>query len=195
MRKLLVASVAVFALGSVVLADDVKKDTEAPPAVVAAVQKKYPGANLGKFDREKVGGNVCWEVDVKITPADAKADVKVADTKVAARKIEVLVSNDGKILSEKEKIATADLPSAVRKGLDASKYAKWNLKSATRVVKEEKTADTRFVLKVQEKDSVVSVTLDNDGKVVAEKVKNKKKKGDDDDGDDDDDDDDDGDDD
>ena len=127
MRTSWILSLAVVALGGVVLADDVKKNPEPPQAVVDAVKKKYPDASLGKFDREKKDGKVCFEVDVKITKEAA-----------APRKIEVLLSMEGKILQEKESIAPSAIPSAVKKGVEATKYAKWTQKNCSKVVKEEK---------------------------------------------------------
>ena len=97
------------------------KESEVPKPVIDAVKKKYPRAKLTGFAEETRKDKTTYEIQVE----DGK------------RRIEIDLSLEGKILVEEEAIGEDALPKEVKKGLEASKYAKWKLKKAERLVREQ----------------------------------------------------------
>jgi hypothetical protein len=93
---------------------DVPKDC--PAAVKTAIDKAFQKSTITTCKRERENGRDQFEVKV------AKAD---------GAKVEVDVSEDGKILQVEEKIALADVPGAVMKSF-AARYPKSKATTAER---------------------------------------------------------------
>ncbi len=87
------------------------KKADVPAVVLAAVAAKYPKATLTKFAQEDEAGKTVYEVQLKVGQA----------------KTELIVSADGKILTEEKTIARKELPAAVGKSLSTSLYTKAKL--------------------------------------------------------------------
>lgn len=85
-----------------------------PTAVTDAIAKAFPKSKIDGCKAEKEHGHDQFEV--RVTKADAK-------------KAEVDVAPDGKILQVEEKVAPAELPDAVKKAF-AAKYPKAKAKRA-----------------------------------------------------------------
>jgi hypothetical protein len=166
MRVVLLASfvVAAFAFAApVARAQEVKvEEKDVPKAVLEAVRKKYPKAKMTGFEKEtdkKDKSKVTYEVDIE----DGK------------RKIDIDLTPEGKILAEEETIDPEALPEKVKKGLAGSKYATWTVKSAERIVKEEKEDDPSYELVVTNGERKFEIVLDKEGKITKEEEKKVKK--------------------
>ena len=143
--------------------DDEKpvQDADVPKAAVDALQKKYAGAKVSAWVKEE---------EDKVTTYEAKFEVttKDKDGKESTRKLEAILTAEGKILEEEETIAAAALPDAVKKGLADSKYAKAEVKHAVKLVKDEKADDPAYELSVVLDSKKVDLTLDKAGKILEE---------------------------
>jgi hypothetical protein len=169
MRNGIFAVVAAVALGlcspGAARADEKPvKESEVPKPCLDAVKKKYPAAELKGFSREEEKGKVTYEVEIEVK----------AGEKTKARKIDVELSPEGKIVCEEETIAKDDLPEKVKKALADSKYGKWDVKRVERIVHDEKDADASYELVVTSGDEKVEVVFDKDGKITKEEIKKKK---------------------
>lgn len=87
-----------------------------PTAVTDAIAKAFPKSKVDRCKAEKEHGHDQFEV--RVTKSDAK-------------KAEVDVAPDGKILQVEEKVAPAELPAAVKKAF-AAKYPKAKAERAER---------------------------------------------------------------
>lgn len=116
-----------------------------PTAVTDAIAKAFPKAKVDGCKAEKEHGHDQFEV--RVTKADAK-------------KAEVDVSPDGKILQVEEKIAPAELPDAVKKAF-ATKYPK---AKAERAEKQTAGAETSYEIAFGGKEA----TFKADGSFVEE---------------------------
>ena len=158
MARRIVAAVVVagLSLPALLRAEERKiKAADVPRPVVDAVKKKYPRAKLVGFEQETEQGKLIYEVAVK----------------AGARKIDVDVAPDGKILAEETLIKADELPAAVKKGLASSKYAKWAIKRAEQVVTNEQADRPSYELIVADHGSVMEVVLDQTGAVTKQEKK------------------------
>ncbi|MGQ0505875.1 MAG: PepSY-like domain-containing protein [Myxococcaceae bacterium] len=96
------------------------KKTEVPGPVLAAVVAKYPKADMTGFAQEDEAGKTVYEVQLR----------------VGGTRTELIVSPEGKILTEEKTISMKEFPDAVRQGLSASRYSK------AKVIKIEKVTDS-----------------------------------------------------
>jgi uncharacterized membrane protein YkoI len=162
MRNLISAAVSVI-LGMCVLATAARADEEKieldklPKAVIDAVKKKFPDAELKSAEKEKEGGKEVFEVVIKNKDQN----------------LEVIVSPEGKILAVEKEIAVKDLPKAVTEAVDA-KYPKSSIKKAEEVTKDDKVTYEVLIETADKKK--LEVELDPKGKFVEREKKEENKK-------------------
>ncbi|HVY61379.1 MAG TPA: PepSY-like domain-containing protein [Planctomycetota bacterium] len=160
-RKGALAALVMIATTLPALAGEQKvKESDVPRPAIEAVHKKYPQAKLTGFSKEEEDGKTTYEV-------------KIED---GARRIDIDLSAEGKILAEEELIGADALPKEVKKGLAGSKYAKWTLERAEKIVKEEKADDPSYELLLTDDEHVAEVVFDKGGKIVNEEEKKARKK-------------------
>ena len=136
------------------------KESAVPQKVLEAVTAKYPSAKKIGFEKEIEDGKTTYEV-------------KLED---GARKIDIDFSTEGKILAEEEKIDFKALPDTAKNAFTASKYGKWTVKGAEKVIKEENEADPSYEIMVVKGDKRFEIVLDKDGNITKEEEKHAKKK-------------------
>lgn len=126
------------------------KEAEVPAAVIAAVKKKYPSANLLKFERESEHGKSLYEV-------------KLRD---GSRQLEVKLTPEGTQIEEEEVIPESELPEPVRKSFAASPHAKAKIVKIERVVHSDKKDQPTFEIKLTEGGKSVELLYDSAGKLL-----------------------------
>lgn len=84
------------------------KKSEVPKAVLAAVTTKYPNAEMTGFAQEDDAGKSVFEVQLK----------------VGKLRTELIVTPEGKIVTEESVVTMKEVPEAVRVTLTSSVYAK-----------------------------------------------------------------------
>lgn len=135
------------------------KQADIPPAVLAAVDKKYPAAKKVSFAREGKGEKALYEVTITD----------------GGRKIDLGLSPEGRILIEEHLIALEAVPPDVQKTLAGSrKYGQWRVERSERVVIEENEAAPTYELVVAKGNKKVQLVFDKDGKLTKEEPKNEK---------------------
>ena len=117
-----------------------------PPAVMAAVKAKFPGAEIKGAEKEVEDGKTTFEIELK----DAGRDVDVA------------LSADGTILEIEKELPIADLPRPVAAAVKA-KYPKATLKTAEEITKGEAKS---YEVVVEEAGRKKEVALDSKGKIL-----------------------------
>jgi hypothetical protein len=169
MKRLSIASVGVVSLllsGPAWAGGNETKipQSEVPKAVIEAVQKKHPKAEMTKFEKETKKGTLHYEVKVA-----AKSMVKEGDVeREVTRNFEVYLSPEGKILKEEERLRPDALPELVKKALEGSAYAGKTVKKAERIVKGEDEKNVRYDVVILDGTKKIDVCIDKDGKVSAE---------------------------
>jgi hypothetical protein len=136
----------------------VVKAADVPKSVVDALEKKYPKCAVSAWEREAKGKRVTFEATIEVAARDK-------DGKETKRSIDVAISDSGKILKEEETIAASALPEAVRKGIEASKFAKGKVLRVVRIVKDEKADAPLFEVLAELEGKRVEFLLDAAGKV------------------------------
>ena len=134
-----------LALALVLAATPAVAAPSCPTAVTDAIAKAFPKAKIDRCKAEKEHGHDQFEV--RLTKADAK-------------RAEVDVAPDGKILQVEEKIAPAELPDAVKKAF-AAKYPKAKAERA-----EKQTAGKTVTYEVA--FGKTEATFGEDGKFIEE---------------------------
>ncbi len=136
--------------------EKVVKQADIPPAVLDAVNKKYPGAKKLSFAREGKAEKDAYEVTISDR----------------GRKIDIGLSPEGRILIEEHLIGLEAVPREVRKTLaDSPKYKKWRVERSERVVTEENEAAPTYELVVAKGNNKVQLVFDKDGKLTKEEPK------------------------
>ncbi len=114
-------AVSVLAAVALVRADEEAVPLDkAPKAVIAAVKKRFPDAKMTEASKETI-----YEVTVM----------------EAGKKIDITLTEGGEITTLEKQIDAADLPKAVRDGIDA-KYPKATYKVVEQVVRVKHGAET-----------------------------------------------------
>src|SRR5262245_43918176 len=117
----------ILVLGILMTASPIRADEEnidvdkLPKAVVEAIKAKYPEAKLVSAEKETQGDKTFYEVTIKSKDRD----------------IELLLTDDGKIVLVEQPIAAADLPKPVAQAIE-KKYPKGTIKSAEETIKDDK---------------------------------------------------------
>jgi hypothetical protein len=128
-----------------------------PKEVKDAVKKKFPDGKLTGAEKVTEGKKISYEVN--LTNKDDK--------------IELVVSEEGKILAMERVLAAKDLPKAIADAIE-KKYPKSTIKSAEEVSKEDKVTAYEAVIVTEDKKTL-EVTFDPTGKFVSEeKIEPKK---------------------
>jgi hypothetical protein len=152
MKRILLATLvaALLPLGPAIAAEQPISRAQMPKPALDAVARKYPNARMVKFAKEVEAGQTSFEVELS----------------EGARKIDVNLSADGRILVEEELISTASVPEAVRSTLAAhATYGAWKIKRAERIIKLEKIDDPSYELVVAGGGKVAELLFDKDGKL------------------------------
>lgn len=123
------------------------KQSEVPEAVMKAFSAKYPKAKPTGFEKETAKGKTEYEVTFE----------------EGGKRTEVSLAPDGTVLSEEQRLSTAELPADVQKGLAASKYAHAKV---IRAEKELKGGATTYEVVVEEKGKKEELVFDSQGKLL-----------------------------
>ena len=164
-RSLLSVAVAAF-LGAVLVlatrADEEKVPLDKlPKAVADAVKKRFPDAELVSAEKEKEDDKTVFEVAIKNKD----------------QKIEVTVTEDGKVIEIEKEIDAKNLPKAVAETLE-KKYPKATYKVVEEVIKVKDGKDEPAyyeVLLVTADKKKLEVSINAEGKVTEEEDKTKEK--------------------
>ncbi len=146
--------VALFALISAAVADEVKVELkDVPKAVLDAVKDKFPHAELVEAARETEEGKTTFEIALKDK----------------GQKVEVGVTAAGKITEIETEIGRTDLPAAVSAAVLA-KYPKATIKKAEQITEIDgaKQSKNYEVVVVTEAKKSVEVKVSPEGKILKE---------------------------
>ncbi len=127
-------------------ADQKLAAAQVPEVVKTAVTTRYATAKQLGWSKEVEHGK---------TEFEAKLD----------NGLEVTVSPEGKILSEESPIAFEQVPEAARQAFAASKYGKWKIRKAEKIVEGDKT---QYEIAAHEGKAGVEVVIDEQGKIIHE---------------------------
>jgi hypothetical protein len=165
MRLAICLTFALAAVGAAAaLAGDEEKVPldQLPKAVLEAVKKRFPKAELVAASKEVENGKTEFEVSIKDN----------------GKKADVTLTPDGKLLGIEKEIAVADLPKAVTEAL-AAKYPKADLKSAEELIEVKDGKETlgayEVVLVTADKKTVEAVVSPK-GQITKTETKDEKKK-------------------
>jgi uncharacterized membrane protein YkoI len=151
------AFVCILAIGNLARADEEKIALDKLPAKVKeAVKAKFPDAELVSAEKENENGKTVFEVAIKNK----------------GNKLEVTLTEDGKILSIEKEIAAKDAPKAVMEALE-KKYPKAEIKKVEEITKGDKVT---YEFLITAGDKKLEVVFDAQGKLVEEEDKTKKDK-------------------
>ncbi len=114
-----------------------------PEAVKAAIEKAYPGATVDSCKQEKEKGITLFEV--KVTTKDAK-------------KLEIDVAPDGKLLQTEEKVAVESVPQTVMDGFHA-KYKDAKPSAAEKQVKADGTVQYELTIGAGKQKKEITLSL------------------------------------
>ncbi len=130
------------------------KVSELPKAVAAAVKARYPKCEMTKAAKEEEKGKTTYEVAIEIE----------------GRKLDVAVSDKGKILEVEEAIAADSLPTEVASSIKA-KYPLAKIKKAEQISKFEDDEEEKLfeIVLASEGKADVEVTVTPKGKIVEDK--------------------------
>jgi hypothetical protein len=141
--------------------EKVVPESAVPRPVLEKVKRKYPTASRKGFEQETENGAVAYEV-------------KLVD---GARRLEVVLAPDGKVLAEEEQIALETVPQKVRDALRTNaKYGTWKVAGVERIVTEERTDAPSYELKLTKGKSRVELVFSGDGQVTKTEVLKEKEK-------------------
>jgi hypothetical protein len=156
-----------FVLGFAVLSGSALADEEkvpldkVPQAVVRAVKKRFPEAEMRQAGKELEGGKTVYEIAIKDK----------------GQAIDVSLTPEGKLLEFEREIEAKDMPKAVAKAL-RNKYAKVTYKTVEEVIKvkdgKEKLEFYEIKLVTPGKKTL-EVTVTPEGKLGKEEDKSKEK--------------------
>lgn len=156
----LAAGVAVLALALVCARADEEKVPldKVPKAVIDAVKKEFPKAEVAGAATEKEDGKTVYEITLKLNK----------------KNIDVTVTPEGKITLVEKEIDAKDLPKAVATALEA-KYPKATIDLVEELSKDGKV--TAYEMKITTADKKkFEVEFAPDGKFVKEEAKKEEKK-------------------
>ncbi len=159
MRKVLCGVVTVLVLAATVRADDEEKVPldKLPKAVVEAVKKKFPKAELVGAAKEKEDGKDVFEVAIK----------------AEGTTMDITLTPEGKILIIEKVIAAKDLPKAVAEAAEA-KYPKATHKKIEEISTDDKIEKYEILLVTEDKKKL-EVTFDPKGEFLEEEKKEEEK--------------------
>ena len=150
MKPKMVAIALLLTAPLAALADEKLQRANVPKAVLDAVQERHPGARQTGYEKENAG-------------RDTRYEVRLAE---GADVIEVLVTPEGAIVSEESVIAFDRLPAAVQSAARSTKYAKWSVEKAEKIVREGDAGGTTFELVFKHGDHQREAVFDSSGKLL-----------------------------
>lgn len=130
------------------------KKADVPAVVLAAVVARYPKATLTEFAQEDEAGKTVYEVQLKVGKA----------------KTELIVSPDGKILTEEKTITRKELPAAVDQALTKSPYAKAKIIKIEMVTDGTKPDLPSYEIFVKQKSQVHELVFTATGKLTKDET-------------------------
>jgi uncharacterized membrane protein YkoI len=123
-----------------------------PKKVMDAIKNRFPGAEITSAEKEKEGGDIVYDIELK----------------QKGRKYEMDIKEDGTIIEIEKQKDLKDLPAAVTKALE-DKYPKATIEEIMEVNKvtgkEEKPTHYEIVIVTADKKKL-EVTVSLDGKTV-----------------------------
>lgn len=152
-RTIIIGVLSFVGLGGGVLAHarEVQIKREALPAAVnAALQSRYPSAEILGITEENEKGIVLYDVEMK----------------VSGRRVDVLLQPNGTLREEGSEIAANELPASVREAHARSAQAKWTIDGAERLITTHPSA-TRFELRVSNGKQHMELVYGSDGKLLS----------------------------
>jgi uncharacterized membrane protein YkoI len=155
-KRLALAGFVCVAFGMPTWADEEKIPLDKVPAkVLDAVKAKYKDAEIVGAEKENENGKVAYEIAVKFK----------------GQKIEVTVSEEGKIISVEATIDIKDVPKAVTEAV-LKKYPNAKIMQAEEVTKDAKVT---YELIITAGGKKLEVVFDPRGKFLEEEDKSKEK--------------------
>jgi len=156
----------VVLLGGIATADDKKNEkpdvSKIPSAVMDALKKKFPNAEIHKWTKEKEGDDVIYDIEFKEKGRACEADIK----------------ENGTYINFEKAIKAKDLPKAVSEAID-KKYPKSAMKEIMEETevkgKDEKLSAYEVVLTTVEKKDV-EVRVSPEGKILEDTGARKEEK-------------------
>jgi Putative beta-lactamase-inhibitor-like, PepSY-like len=137
-------------------ADEEKVPLDKVPAkVIDAVKAKFKGAELVGAEKETADGKVSYEIEIKNK----------------GQKIDVIVSEDGKITAAEATIDVKDVPKVVTEAL-LKKYPNAKITSAEEITKDTKVT---YEMVITAGGKTLEVVFDPQGKFLDEEDKSKEK--------------------
>lgn len=147
----LLCAVLAIAAASPLAAKEVKlTKAQVPAPVLQAAAQRLPGATMTAFAREQEKGKIVYEVELQ---------EKGMGT-------DLILSPEGKVLTEEKTITMADLPAAVRQGFEASAWGKAKVLKIEKVTNSETPDTSTYELTVQQNGKHRELELTADGKIV-----------------------------
>ena len=150
------------------IAKEVSIHQEALPAAVkAAMDSRYPGAEILGLSQEKQKGIVIYE----------------AEMKVSGKKVDALFDSNGKFREEEALISASDLPESVSAALAKSAQAKWKIDAVERLTTSNASAPPKYEIQVSNGKRHAELVYTADGKRVkaakaeAKEAKDEEKEG------------------
>lgn len=131
------------------------KKPEVPKAVLASAAARYPKAEMTGFAQEEEAGQTVFEVRLK--EAGARTDI--------------VISREGKLLTEEKAISMKELPDAVRQSLSTWRHAKAKVVKIERVTKFDKPEATTFEILVQSGKQKYELVFSSKGDLTTEETK------------------------
>ena len=128
------------------------KKADVPAPVLETVARMYADAKQTGYQKEVEKGKTEYEVKLER----------------GKEKMEVSLTADGKILNEESVVAFEDVPEAVRNAFAASKYGKWKVRKAEKIVEGEDAARVSYEIAAQYGRDFAEVVFDSAGKIVKE---------------------------
>lgn len=156
MRTFIVTVVTMALAGIAVAGEKRVTESDMPAPVLAAVAKKYPAAKKVGFAKE-------------VEQQQTTFEVSITD---GAKKIDIDLSPDGKILAEEQLIPVQEVPASVRKALaESPRYRAWRVQRAERIITRENDAAPSYELVVARGQKKAEVVFDQDGKLVKQETR------------------------
>jgi hypothetical protein len=130
------------------------KKTEVPKAVLEAISARHPKAEMTGFSREDENGKTVFEVQLR----------------EAGGRTEIVVTPDGKILTEEKTVSASELPAAVQHGLSNSTHSKARILKAEKVTEAEKPEAPTYEILVQDGKRKYELVFSSKGELTKEEA-------------------------
>ena len=149
-RTLLALALAAVLAQPALASEKKVKKAEVPKAVMDAAAQQYPKAKMTGFSKGDEHGGVVYEI--KLEEGTARS--------------EIVVTPEGKILSEEKTLSEKQLPAEVRKALAASPHAKAKVVGVEEVKSTDKPDTPTYEVTVSEGKKTVALTYSAKGELI-----------------------------